>query len=181
MYWDKPIHKQFDGIEFNLGQEAFEKIHVSIDGKLRRSLFRKDMVQLNIKLGDRDIPDLQKHHNILPLKANGAVATSLPETNEFHLFFKGKNTMEQYVDRIQDYYWINIAYRYYDEDKLELESETIGALYIDKDFDKILITLFKQASPTGGSWNGGDGKVISSETTIEDTKKLLQDIWHRNK
>jgi hypothetical protein len=175
-YWDKPIDKQYDCIEFNLDQQAFEKIPVTIKGKLRRSLFRKDMAQLNIKLGDREIPDLQKHHNIFPLNSDSNVVTYTTSTDELQILFKSSNTMEQYLDKLTHYYRVKIAYSYYDESNRVRKDENIGDLYIDKGVNKILIVLYKKESETAFSWSGSAGRVISSEATIEDSKKLLQDI-----
>ena len=69
MYWDKPIEREYSCIEFNLDENEFENIKVSIVGNLKRSLLRKDRVQLNITMGNTKIPNFEKYPNVFPLNS----------------------------------------------------------------------------------------------------------------
>ncbi len=174
-YWDNPIEREDNCIEFNLNSDEFKKIKVRINGVISRSLLRKDVGRLNIIIGDKIIPDFEKHPHVLPLNFKERVG--IQDGNDF----KSVNAMEQTIFETEKYYEISLNYDYFDEESLGSKRETIGILYFDKKFNKMFIIVYEEREDeTGYFWSGEDGKVIVPESNIKDAKKLIENMTKWN-
>lgn len=163
-YWEKPIDFQSECIEFRLGSDEYTKINVSITGVVRKSLLRKDTVRLNMIIGDKNIPDFEEHEMVFPYNFSGRVAI------DDDVVFKNVDYMEQSLIKLDDLYMINIWYEYY---RGKILDEIYGALYFDKNFSKMFITAYDKVKESSYSWSSKSGKVIVSESNIEDALEFM--------
>ncbi len=171
-YWDIPIQYEDDCIEFNLNSNEFNNIKISINGSIRKSLIRKDMVRLNMTIGEKNIPDLSKHPKVFPFSYNGTVLINGEPV------FKSVDYMEQELKKINSFYMAKIEYDYFVSSPNYEGRKTlyIGTVYFDTNFDKMFIALSEKKSETSYSWSSKDGRVIVPETNIGDAIELIESL-----
>lgn len=167
-YYDTPIEKEMECIRFKLNETKYENIIVKIDGVIKKSFLRRDIMEVNLKIGDKDFPNVKKHPNIFPIDQHKIAIDK-------RMVFTPTTKLEKYIyisDFLNKQYpYVFLEYGYWDEEDMSAERENYGILIFDKDMEKIVIEVFD----TYG-WNNSSGEVIVSTTNLSDAIDIINEI-----
>lgn len=162
IYWKTSINKEFSCIQFKLNEKQYKPIDVKIKGVIKRSLLRQDIMEVNLKIGDKEIPDLKSHPNIISLKAKTVAKNK-------EMCFNPTTKVERYIENVyKNSSFIYLLYNYWDNSTLSIEDEFYGVLIFDEDIDNIILTIYND-----NGWSSVDGEVIVSATNLQDAQEIL--------
>lgn len=172
IYWEQPINKEYECIILDRRGDKIGNIKVAIGGIMKLSLLRKNIACLNIKIGDKHIPDLQNHQNIYPINYKGITARRV--AGKVKICFEGSDRLEQYVYKSfkGNSKCINLEYSYFDKEKFGTEYIELGKLYFDSNFNNTCIFVDKDQYISGMKLS--KNTVIVSENSAIESAELVK-------
>lgn len=175
--WNIPINTNYTCNKFMGGNVLNEQLNVRLDGRLRKSLFRKNRYEVDVIVGAEKLPDLIDHPNVMSYWHSGVTSEWYSETNELRIRCKLLNYIDGPLDEIGDFYIIRLAYEYIDDLTGAIGYKTYGIMYIDKDFEDLVVGVYESNGNGGQGWSSIDGINISTASTTQELQDLFNKIY----
>lgn len=175
VYWEEPIHKKTSCIQFTIGDDDYKMAKVTIDGIIKKSLIRDNIMEIKISLNGKVYPDVETHPYIIPINFHkGYIARN----NK--ILFTPTDKFEQYIHKSDGYSRVSLDYVYWDESSKRGSLHVFGDLYFYDNFSEFFITLSKKTD-SGYSWINKEGyEIVVSGSSIDEAVEVLKEMTNWN-
>jgi len=174
-YYYKTFEREYECLEFVVGQNETEKVNVSIVGSISKYFFNEDkVIRYQLKIGDTQYPRTGDNVEVFPY---------IPETTHVvgihtsgRIEYDPTDEIECALSYRDPYYDIDIQYSYLDTKSLDFITVHDGFLTLSKDLSTLCIGLYPEDNYSPDEFPSGINAIVMAKTYDEATY-TMDELW----